>query len=294
MKYAFIDAEKAQFPVLLLCKVLGVSRSGFYAWRARPASQRGKTDAELAQEIAQVHAASRGTYGSPRVHAELRARGLRVGKKRVARLMRDRGLVARRRRRFQPKTTDSNHRLPIAENVLARDFARPAPNQAWVGDITYIPTTQGWLYLAVLLDLYSRRVVGWAMSDRIDRHLVLGALSMAVTNRGVPTGGVLHHSDRGSQYASDDYRKALERYGFEASMSRRGNCWDNAVSESFFATLKVEMVHQRQFATHAEARPAIFEYIEIFYNRQRRHSTLGYVSPAQFEAHSGREVQVPA
>lgn len=294
MRYAFIDAEKAQFPVLLLCKVLGVSRSGFYAWRARPASQRGKTDAELAQEIVEVHAVSRGTYGSPCVHAELRARGLRVGKKRIARLMRDRGLAARKRRRFRPKTTDSNHHLPIAENVLDRDFSRPAPNQAWVGDITYIPTAQGWLYLAVLLDLHSRRVVGWAMSDRIDRHLVLGALSMAVTNRGVPAGGVLHHSDRGSQYASDDYRKALAGYGFKASMSRRGNCWDNAVSESFFSTLKVELVHQRQFATRAEARTAIFEYIEVFYNRQRRHSTLGYVSPAQFESYSGCEVQIPA
>ncbi len=284
MKYGFISAEKANFPVSALCRVLGVTRSGYYAWRARPISPRAKANAELAETIGKVHGASRGTYGSPRVHAELKDQGLRVGKKRVARLMRDRGIAARKRRRFQPKTTDSSHGHPIAKNELARSFSREAPNQAWVGDVTFIQTDEGWLYLAVLLDLFSRRVVGWAMSARNDRHLVLSALTMAVVNRGVPADGVLHHSDRGSTYACEDYRRALDGYGLTASMSRKGNCWDNAVSESFFATLKTELVHQQRFANRQAAKTAIFEYIEVFYNRQRRHSTLGYVSPTTFEA----------
>ena len=294
MKYGFVEAEKAHFPVSLLCKVLGVSRSGFYAWRSRPQSPRAQQNATLAETITEVHQTSRGTYGSPRVHAELRHRGMAVGKKRVARLMRERGLVARRRRPFRPKTTDSNHSHPIAENKLDRTFSRPAPNQAWVGDITYIRTDEGWLYLAVLIDLFSRRVVGWAMSDRIDRHLTISALTMAVANRGPATKDVLHHSDRGSQYASEDYRQALARHGFVISMSRKGNCWDNAVAESFFATLKTEMVHQRHFATRVEARTAIFEYIEIFYNRRRRHSSLGYLSPAEFEANVKQPVAIHA
>lgn len=284
MKYGFVEAEKAHFPVSLLCEVLGVSRSGYYAARKRPESPRALANAELAETIAEVHQTSRCTYGSPRVHAELRHQGVVVGKKRVARLMRERGLVARRRP-FRPKTTDSNHRHPIAENKLERTFTQSAPNQAWVGDITHIRTDDGWLYLAVLIDLFSRRVVGWAMSERIDRHLTLSALNMAVLNRGPAASDVLHHSDRGSQYASEDYRQALERRGFKASMSRKGNCRDNAVAESFFATLKTEMVHQRQFKTRVEARTAIFEYIEIFDNRRRRHSSLGYLSPAEFEAH---------
>lgn len=294
MKYGFIEAEKAHFPVSLLCKVLGVSRSGFYAWKGRPQSPRAQANAELAETIAEVHQTSRGTYGSPRVHAELCHRGVVVGKKRVARLMRERGLLARRRRPFRPKTTDSNHRHPIAENKLERAFKQPAPNQAWVGDITYIRTDEGWLYLAVLIDLFSRRVVGWAMSERIDRHLTLSALNMAVVNRGPAAKNVLHHSDRGSQYASEDYRQALARHGFEVSMSRKGNCWDNAVAESFFATLKTEMVHQRHFATRVEARTALFEYIEIFYNRRRRHSSLGYLSPAEFEDHVKQPVAIHA
>jgi transposase InsO family protein len=246
-------------------------------------SKRQQGDAALSEVITSIHTNSRRTYGSPRVHAELKALDVNISQKRVARLMRQNGLAARRRRRFLPKTTDSNHQYPVADNVLARDFARSAPNRAWVGDITYVPTGEGWLYLAVLLDLYSRRVVGWAMSDRIDRQLVLDALKMAVTHRGVPSEGVLHHSDRGSQYASIDYRNALENFGFQSSMSRKGNCWDNAVSESFFATLKVELIHRHRYVTRAAARRSIFEYIEVFYNRQRRHSTLGYVSPSQFE-----------
>lgn len=284
MKFAFIHAEKARFPVTLLCNVLGVSTAGYYAWRDRPMSKRQQGDAALSDVITTIHANSRRTYGSPRVHAELKALEVSISKKRVARLMRQNGLAARRRRRFRPSTTDSNHRYPVADNALAREFARSGPNQAWVGDITYVPTSEGWLYLAVLLDLYSRRVVGWAMSETIDRQLVLGALKMAVANRGVPAGGVLHHSDRGSQYASSDYRRALADYGFKSSMSRKGNCWDNAVSESFFATLKVELIHRHRYATRAAARRSIFEYIEVFYNRQRRHSTLNYVSPSQFEA----------
>lgn len=294
MRFAFIEAEKANFPVSMLCSKLKVSTSGFYAWRARPISERKQTDAVLGGKIIEIHADSRSTYGSPRIHFELQTQGIRVGKKRVARLMQERGLTARRRRRFRPQTTDSNHRHPIAENVLARSFSRSAPNQAWVGDITYIRTKQGWLYLAVLLDLYSRRVVGWSMSECIDRRLVLGALSMAVVNRGIPVAGVLHHSDRGSQYACEDYRQALRDYRFSVSMSRKGNCWDNAVAESFFSTLKVELIHQRQFATRDEARSAVFEYIEVFYNRRRRHSALGYLTPAEFEAKTTGRVPLRA
>ena len=284
MRYEFIAAQKANFPVLMLCKMLEVSRAGFYAWRARPESKRARDDRELGKTIAKIHTDSRGTYGSPRVYAELKDRDLAIGKKRVARIMRENGIKARRRRPFKPQTTDSNHAHPVPENVLARDFTRSAPNKAWVGDITYVQTGEGWLYLAVLLDLHSRMVVGWAMSQFIDRHLVLDTLSMAVTRRGVPEGGVLHHSDRGSQYACEDYRKALARYGFQASMSRKGNCWDNAVAESFNSTIKTELIYQRNFTTRNEARQAIFEYIEVFYNRQRRHSSLGYLSPLQYEA----------
>ncbi|MFP2962870.1 IS3 family transposase, partial [Myxococcus sp. 1LA] len=224
---------------------------------------------------------SRGTYGSPRVHAELRAKGRRVSRKRVARLMGQQGLAARRTRRFV-HTTDSRHTQPVASNVLARDFSADAPNRTWVTDITYVWTRQGWLYLAVVLDLFSRLVVGWAMGEFIDRHLVLGALDMALKRRRPPR-GLLHHSDRGSQYSSEDYQRALASRGIECSMSRKGNCWDNAVAESFFSTLKMELVHDADFATRDQARAALFEYIEVFYNRQRRHSTLGYVSPVEYE-----------
>lgn len=288
MKFAFIEAEKAHYPVSVLCSVLEVSRSGFYAWRKRPKSSRASKDAVLAEAITKVYASSRGTYGSPRVHAELREQGEVVSRKRVARLMRDQGLVARRKRRFRPATTDSNHQQPVAENLLNRSFERTSPNQAWVGDITYIPTGEGWLYLAALIDLFSRRVVGWAMSDHIDRQLTLDALEMAVVNRRKVVKDVLHHSDRGSQYASADYRRALADAGLIASMSRKGNCWDNAVAESFFSTLKWELNHRRPFETRSDARRAIFEYIEVFYNRRRRHSSLGYLSPMQFESNAGR------
>jgi putative transposase len=281
VRFAFIAAEKAAFPVTVLCRTLAVSRAGFYAAQARPPAARARADNRLAVEIVAIHGESRQRYGSPRVHAELRARGRGVSRKRVARLMRHRGLAARRRRRFRV-TTDSTHPFPVAANVLARRFAAPAPDIVWVTDITYIPTGEGWLYLAVLLDLCSRAIVGWAMSDRITRQLTLDALGMALARRQPPR-GLLHHSDRGSQYASGDYQTQLTRHGVVGSMSRRGDCWDNAVAESFFATLKVVLVHDTLWPTRAAARTALFDYIEVFYNQQRRHSSLGFLSPLAFE-----------
>jgi putative transposase len=281
VKFAFIAVEKASAPVAVLCKVLEVSRSGFYAWEQRVPSAHSLEDAKLRVHIAAIHERSRGLYGAPRVHAELRASGFTVSRKRVARLMRELGLASRRKRRFKA-TTDSKHSLPVAENVLDRQFEVDAPNVAWVTDITYVWTSEGWLYLAAILDLFSRRVVGFAMSDRIDRTLVLDALSAAIGRR-VPSAGLVHHSDRGSQYASNDYQAALDDLGVVCSMSRKGNCWDNAVAESFFATLKSELIYLRRFATRAEAREAIFEFIESFYNRQRRHSTIGYATPVEYE-----------
>jgi transposase InsO family protein len=281
VRFAFIAAEKASFPVRVLCRVLDVSRAGFYAWEARAPSGHAQADARLGVEIAAIHAESRERYGSPRVHAELRDRGHRTSRKRVARLMRHHQLASRRRRRFRA-TTDSRHPFPVAPNVLARQFAQGAPDRAWVTDITYMPTGEGWLYLAVILDLCSRVVVGWAMSERITRELTLDALDMALVQRR-PGPGLLHHSDRGSQYASGDYQQALAAEGIVCSMSRRGNCWDNAVAESFFATVKVELAHDARWETRAAARTALFEYIEVFYNGQRRHSSLGYLSPRAFE-----------
>ncbi|WP_371746144.1 IS3 family transposase [Myxococcus sp. CA040A] len=279
VKFRFIHAEKASTSVAFMCRQLGVSRSGYYAWAKRPESQRQRSDRELCVEVAAIHQESRGTYGSPRVHAELRARGRSVSEKRVARIMRQEGLAARTRRPFV-RTTDSQHSHPVAPNVVARDFLPPEPNRTWAGDITYVWTSEGWLYLAVVLDLFSRRVVGWSMSERIDRQLVLAALDMALAGRAAPD---LYHSDRGSQYASEDYRERLAEHGITCSMSRKGNCWDNAVVESFFSSLKMELVHTRRFRTHDEATLALFEYIEVFYNRKRRHSSPGYVSPAEYE-----------
>lgn len=281
MKFAFIEAEKAHYPVEVLCDVLEVSRSGYYAWKTRPPSARARADAQLATEIATTHTRSRRTYGSPRIHADLRARGVRVGRKRIARLMRQEGMAARRKRRFR-RTTDSNHPQPIAPNVLEQQFEAEHTNTAWVTDVTYIWTAEGWLYLAAILDLCSRRVVGWAMSATHDRHLALVALDQALTGR-TTAAGLIHHSDRGSVYASDDYRKTLAAHGLVASMSRRGNCWDNAVAESFFATLKGELVDHEHYGTRTAARASIGEYIEGFYNPQRRHSSLGYLSPIEFE-----------
>jgi putative transposase len=264
-----------------MCRVLQVSRSGYYAWCKRPVAPRTLTDQILTLEVTAIHRESRGRYGSPRVHAELRERGQCTGRKRVARLMRTAGLRARERRRFRC-TTDSGHGRAIKGNLLARRFAVSAPNSSWVADITYLWTLEGWLYLAVILDLFSRRVVGWALSERLERGLALNALKMALEDRQPPQ-DLLHHSDRGSQYASYEYQQLLAAHGLLSSMSRKGNCWDNAVAESFFATFKLELGYQRHWHTRTQARSEIFEYIELFYNRQRRHSALGYLSPDEFE-----------
>jgi putative transposase len=284
VKFVFIAAEKALYPVRLLCELLEVSRSGYYAWIDRPAPRKKIADAQLVVEIKASLVRGRGAYGSPRVHRELRAHGIHVSKKRIERLMRENGLVARQKRRFV-HTTDSRHEYPIAPNVLDRNFDVQAANQAWVGDVTYIPTGEGWLYLAVLLDLFSRRVVGWATSATNDRDLALQALDQALRTRR-PKRGLVHHTDRGSPYASDDYRSALDAGGIIASMSRTGDCYDNAVAESFFATLKAEHVDHEDFATRAMGTASIGDYVERFYNTARRHSHLGYVSPIEFELKS--------
>jgi putative transposase len=281
VRFVFVAAEKAQYPVNLLCSLLDVSRSGYYAWCARPPSQRGIADRELAAEIRAIHERSEQRYGSPRIHEELGANDTHVGRKRVARLMKEGGISAQTKRRFV-KTTDSNHDFPIAPNLLNRNFTADAPNETWAGDITYLDTQQGWLYLAVLIDLYSRRVVGWAMSERIDTALAMSALDMALAQRRPPH-GLIHHTDRGSQYASHDYRRALRDVGAECSMSRKGNCWDNAVAESFFASLRKELTNRVAFVSRDAARSSVFQYIEAFYNRARRHSTINYQSPIDFE-----------
>jgi len=281
VKFAFIQAEKAVFPVAALCRALGVSRPGYYAWHTRPEPARAREDRGLAVEVAAIHTESRRCYGSPRIHAELRARGQRTSRKRVARLMRRCGLAGRRRRPFR-RTTDSTHGLPPAPNLLQRQFTATTPNRRWVTDITFIGTGEGWLFLAAILDLFSRRVVGWAVSDRLTTPLPLEALHMALAQRR-PQAGLVHHSDQGGQYVSDDYRALLDGHGLVGSMSRRGNCWDNAVAESFFATLKVELVQGTHWPTRAQLTRAIFEYIEFFYNPRRRHSSLGYLSPIAFE-----------
>jgi transposase InsO family protein len=281
MKYEFIRAEKACYPVALLCRCLKETRSGFYAWLRR-GSKRELDDRQLLTLIREIFLENRRAYGSRRIYKDLRARGVRCSRTRVERLMREAGITPPRRRRFR-KTTDSDHALPVAENLLNREFSSSAPNQRWVTDITYIWTLEGWLYLAVVLDLFSRRIVGWAMDKTLRaENLTMQSLHMALFGR-QPDAGLLHHSDRGSQYACKDYQDLLDLRGITCSMSRRGNCWDNAVVESFFATLKLELVYLCVFKTRAEARMAIFEYVEAFYNRKRRHSYLGYLSPADFE-----------
>lgn len=241
MRFAFIDGEKAYYPVRMLCRLLAVSRAGFYAWKRRRPSAREREEVQLGVEVAAIHAEFRGRYGSPRIHDELRDRGRRVGRKRVARVMRARGLRARGGRRRRPRTTDSRHGLPVAPNLLARDFRTDEPNVAWVGDITYLPTAEGTLYLAVLLDLFSRRVVGYALSERIDTALVLGALRRALATRR-PTDALLHHTDRGSQYASRAYRAELEAHGLVASMSHHNNYYNNTITKNFFSTLKIKLI----------------------------------------------------
>ncbi len=282
MTYCFIDQHKDQWPVRLLCETLEVSPAGYYAWRQRPASELQQRRDALLVEIRAIHAKVKARYGSPRIHKELVARGQDCCANTVAKLMRDNDIQAKTARKFRVTTTDSNHNLPVADNILDRQFNPSEANEVWLTDITYIPTDEGWLYLAAVEDLYSRRIVGWSMDDNMESRLVVDALEMAVQRR-LPDEKLLAHSDRGSQYASEHYQRLLGRHGITCSMSRRGDCWDNAPMESFFASLKKELVHDARFATRAEARAAIFEYIEVFYNGQRRHSSLGYVSPAEYE-----------
>lgn len=277
-----MEEHRHEFDVECMCCVLGVSRSGFYAWRGRGPSQRAIEERRLTERIVALHAQSDQTYGSPRVHEDLKDEGERTSRKRVARIMRENRLFSRHKRKFR-LTTDSEHQFPIAENVLERNFEADEPNRKWVTDITFIPTAEGWLYLAIVIDLFSRRVVGWNMGKRLDRKLVIQALRMALNAR-APQNGLMHHSDRGSQYASNEYRELLEAHAILASMSRKGNCWDNAVAESFFKSLKVERVYHRRYQTRKEAQADIFQYIEVFYNRRRRHSSLGYRAPVVFEA----------
>ncbi len=282
MVYEAIEAEKANFPVRMMCRCLSVSTSGFYAWQKREPSAHTKRDDALRGRIKDIHADSRKTYGSPRVHAELAEEGFEVSRKRVARLMAEEGIVGRRKRAFR-KTTDSKHDQPIADNVLDQNFEADAPDKAWVADITYIRTHRGWLYLAVVIDLYSRRVVGWSMAEHMRTELVLNALGMALGSRNPHPEGLLFHSDRGSQYAAAKYRDALKDAGITCSMSRRANCWDNAVAESFFATLKVELIYRAVLLNPGLAKTTIAEWIEVFYNGKRRHSSIGYLAPREYE-----------
>lgn len=284
MTFAWIEERKTEWPVVLMCRVLGVSRSGFYAWRSRDASAADERREELTEEVKDIHAQVKARYGSPRIHAELVAKGHACSVNFVAKVMREAGIAAKTRRKFR-QTTDSNHTLPVAENVLDREFDPEEPNTSWCADVTYIPTREGWLYLAIVEDLFSRRIVGWSMDATMTSRLVVDALEMALSCRlkGSSSSGLVAHSDRGSQYASEHYQRRLAEEGITCSMSRRGNCWDNAAMESFFASLKKELVHDEDYATRDEAKASIFEYIEAFYNRVRRHSALGYVAPDEYE-----------
>jgi len=283
VKIGWIKKLSGQFPVEAMCRALGVSKSGYYASRSRPASKRALRRSELSARIASVHAESRRTYGSPRVHRELLAQGVKLCENSVARLMRSLNIRSKIKRRFIPRTTDSAHAHAVADNLLRQDFQARAPNQKWAADITYVRTGEGWLYLAAVIDLYSRKVVGWSMSEHLHAQLVSAALQMALLRRKPPS-GLLHHSDRGVQYACDDYQQLLDAHGILCSMSASGNCYDNAVVESFWATLKTELVYHEQYVTREQARQSIFEYVEVFYNRIRRHSSAGYISPEAFEA----------
>jgi transposase InsO family protein len=273
--------EKVNYPITMMCLVLGVSRSRYYEWTKKRKSRRAQEDEELLKKIREIYKKRKGRYGSPRIHEDLKDMGYCIGRKRVARIMREKGIVARTKRRFRV-TTDSNHNFPTADNLLKRDFHTDAPDKVWVGDITYVWTDEGWLYLAVIIDLFSRAVVGWAMDRHIKTELTLRALHMAIGQRR-PDKGLIFHSDRGVQYASTDYREALKNHGMLSSMSRKGDCWDNAVSESFFGKLKTEEDNDMQFRTRNVARHEIFKFIEIWYNRERRHSYVGNISPMNFE-----------
>jgi transposase InsO family protein len=279
--FSFIEQHREAWPVTVMCDTLGVSSQGFYAWRSRPKSEQQQRRDALLVEIRAVHAEVKERYGSPRIHAELQANGTPCCVNTVAKLMHDNDIRAKTARKFR-HTTDSNHALPVADNLLSREFDAQGPNERWVTDITYIWTREGWLYLAVVEDLYSRLVVGWSMAATMTSRLVVDALEMAVARR-LPQEGLLAHSDRGSQYASEHYQRLLAQHGIDCSMSGVGQCWDNAPMESFFASLKKELVHHEDYQTRAEARASIFEYIETFYNPKRRHSSLGFVSPAEYE-----------
>jgi putative transposase len=287
VKFAFIRNHQEEFPVDLTCRVLGVSRSGYYAWSRRAASAAVRRREDLTDRICQVHRGSREVYGAPRIHRELRSAGVRCSKNTVAKLMRQAAIRSKTRRRFVVHTTDSRHSHPIAPNRLNRCFEQTEPNKVWVSDITYIPTGEGWLYLAAVLDLYSRKIVGWATSDSLAAELSCRALRMAVQQRS-PIGAVLHHSDRGVQYACEEFQELLRQHGITPSMSRTGNCYDNAVMESFFSAVKRELTHHHCYPTREAARQSLFEYIEVFYNRRRLHSALDYVSPAEYETRQAR------
>ncbi len=281
MKYWFIDQYRSYHGVQRMCRVIVASRSGYYGWKRQQESKRQKENEKILMEIKESHKNSHKIYGSPRITEDLQANGTKCSENRVARLMKVHGIIAKTKKKFKA-TTNSKHNLPIAENLLNQDFAAEKPNTVWVSDITYIWTLEGWLYLAVILDLYSRQVVGWAMSDKLTADFVIKALHQAIGKRN-PVRGCIFHSDRGVQYASSDFRDVLNSHGFIQSMSRKGNCYDNAVAESFFHTLKTEHVYDYRYETRAEATQSVFEYIEMFYNRQRRHSALGYRSPVSFE-----------
>jgi putative transposase len=281
MRFQFIREHLGEFEVAVMCRVLEVTRAGFYAWRKRAPGPRALEEAALRQKATAIFEASRRTYGHRRIRAALHAQGVVCGLKRVARLMKKWGMQVEVKRKFRV-TTDSKHGLPIAENLLNRQFNVEIPNRYWVSDITYIWTDEGWLFLATTMDLYSRKLVGWAMDDHMRAELVIDALQMAIVTR-APGPGLIHHSDRGSQYASKDFRAVLDRHGMVASMSRKGDCWDNAVMESFYRTLKVERVRRERYQDRRQAKSAVFEFIEAFYNTIRIHSTLDYLSPAEFE-----------
>jgi len=290
VKYACIDRHRDRYSVHMMCRLLGVSRSGYYAAKIRPESKRSKQDRELMTDIKRIHAESNGVYGSPRIRAELYTEGKRVGRHKVAKLMRLerlKGCPKKRRYRVMAKQYPQYR---AAKNLLEQNFSAASPNQCWAADITYIPTSQGWLYLAVVIDLFSRKIVGWSMSRWMSRRIVVKALQMAVEAR-QPTSGLIHHSDRGAQYTSDDFRNALTEHNIECSMSRNGNCYDNAVVESFFGVLKRERVNRTRYRTRDEARADIFEYIEVFYNRKRRHGYLGNISPVDFEKRSAKTLK---
>jgi len=280
VRFAFVKDNRSRYPVAVLCDVLSVSRSGFYAWAKRPESGRARRRAELVEHVRAAHAQSRRTYGSPRVTQALKASGVKACENTVAKVMREEQIRSKVVRRFRVRTTDSAHAHPVADNLLDRDFAAAAPNAKWAADITYVPTGQGWLYLAAVIDLCSRRVVGWAMADHLRATLCTEALEMALSRRKPPADRTLvHHSDRGVQYACGDYRALLDGHGIACSMSRKGDCYDNAAMESFFKTLKVELVYHERYATRAQAMASVFEYVECWYNRKRLHSSLGYTSP---------------